>query len=156
LNFLEDSTVGPGWIRHGGGATLLSYGVNVRGVGIDPDEWETIQSDFRNKVSADHLTFYRSLELSIEIGGYIFVHAGVRPGVALDRQSEHDLLWIRDAFLRVPTPFDRIVVHGHTPAEQPFVDGRRIGVDTGAYATGVLSAVRLADSDQRFIQVKSR
>ena len=156
LNFLDDSAVGPGWLRHGGGATLLSYGVNVRGMGVDPDDWPNVQEAFRKTVSDEHLEFYQSLELSIEVGGYIFVHAGVRPGVALDRQTEQDLLWIRDSFLRLPVPLERIVVHGHTPSEQPFVDARRIGVDTGAYATGVLSAVRLSDADQRFIQVKSR
>ncbi len=156
LNFLEDSSVGPGWIKHGGGATLLSYGVNLRRAGAEAEDWPAIQSEFRGLISDEHLAFYRALELSIEVGDYVFVHAGVRPGIALDRQSEQDLLWIRDAFLKVQTPFERLVVHGHSPSEQPFADSRRIGVDTGAYATGVLSAVCLADSEHRFIQVKSR
>jgi serine/threonine protein phosphatase 1 len=92
------------------------------------------------------------LDLIVSYGGYAFVHAGARSGVALDQQDEHDLMWIRDEFLYGSRPFEKVIVHGHTPSEQPHLDQRRIGIDTGAYATGVLTAVRLMGADRRILQ----
>ena len=82
----------------------------------------------------------------VGVGDYAFVHAGVRPGVALARQTEKDLLWIREDFLDAEAPHDRIIVHGHTwESDQPQICPNRIGIDTGAYETGVLTALRLED-----------
>jgi hypothetical protein len=92
------------------------------------------------------------LVLMSTYGAYVFVHAGLRPGLALEAQSEVDLLWIRDDFLNASGPFEGVVVHGHTPVEAAFMGEHRIGIDTGAYATGILTAVRLADGERRFIQ----
>jgi serine/threonine protein phosphatase 1 len=72
----------------------------------------------------------------------MFVHAGVRPGVDLARQSEQDMLWIREEFLNDKRPIGAVVVHGHTPATRPYRDSRRIGIDTGAYLSGRLTAAR--------------
>ena len=85
------------------------------------------------------------------IGDYLFVHAGVKPGLALEHQNERDLLWIREEFLNSAMSFGRIVVHGHTPVRQPVVRANRIGIDTGAYMTGVLTALVLEESSQRFL-----
>ena len=101
--------------------------------------------------SAEHLTFFRSLKLHHTCGDFLFVHAGVKPGLALEHQSEHDMLWIRHEFLDSTMSFGRIVVHGHTPERQPVVKANRIGIDTGAYMTGTLTALVLEGSTQRFL-----
>ena len=85
------------------------------------------------------------------MGDYLFVHAGVRPGIDLDRQSEYDLLWIRDTFLDSALDHGKVVVHGHTPVDAPEVRPNRIGVDTGAFASGVLTSVVLEGESRRFI-----
>ena len=77
------------------------------------------------------------------VGSYFFVHSGVRPGVPLDQKREEDMLWIRDNFLRSRDDFGKVVVHGHTPVQEPEVLFNRINIDTGAYATGRLTCVRL-------------
>jgi serine/threonine protein phosphatase 1 len=82
------------------------------------------------------------------VGDYAFVHAGVRPGTALAAQREDDLLWIREDFVRASGPFEKVIVHGHSwVSDRAQVLPHRIGIDTGAYATGVLSAVRIEDDD---------
>jgi serine/threonine protein phosphatase 1 len=92
----------------------------------------------------------------VTMGRFVFVHAGLRPGVPLERQTEDDLLFIRDDFLGHRGGFDgRIVVHGHTPQIRAERVGARIGVDTGAYATGLLACAVLEGRDERFIQVRS-
>jgi serine/threonine protein phosphatase 1 len=87
----------------------------------------------------------------MRLGGYLFVHAGVRPGVPLDEQSETDMLCIRDDFINDYKPFDAVIVHGHTPVNVPYRDARRIGVDTGAYMSGRLTAVRLEGDQVDFL-----
>ena len=88
-----------------------------------------------------HLDFLQSLELTFSCGDYLFVHAGVRPGIPIHQQTEDDLLWIRDDFLNWEQPFERFVVHGHTPVNQPELRLNRINIDTGAYATGRLTCI---------------
>ena len=83
----------------------------------------------------------------------MFVHAGVRPSVPLDEQRPADLLWIRHEFLRAQTPFEKIVVHGHTPETEPVVRSNRIGIDTGAVFTGRLTALRLETGTRMFLQI---
>ena len=97
-----------------------------------------------------HLDFVRSLRTSLSIGPYFLCHAGVRPGVPLDHQSEEDLLWIREPFLASGANFGKIVVHGHTPTERPELLANRINVDTGAYATNELTCVALGNEAPRF------
>ena len=89
----------------------------------------------------EHLDFLQSLELTFSCGDFLFVHAGVRPGVPIHEQTEDDLLWIRDDFLNWEQPFERFVVHGHTPVNEPDLRPNRINIDTGAYATGRLTCV---------------
>jgi serine/threonine protein phosphatase 1 len=108
-----------------------------------PPEWEATRNAFEQALPADHLKFFRELELSVTLGDYFFVHAGVRPGVSLDAQVENDLLWARTEFLGEKKPFEKIIVHGHTVADRVFLSPSRIGVDTGAYKSGRLSAIRL-------------
>jgi serine/threonine protein phosphatase 1 len=95
----------------------------------------------------------QSLKNSFSHGKYFLCHAGVRPGVPLDRQEEHDLLWIRGEFLNSEMNFGKVIVHGHTPVEQPEVLSNRINIDTGAFATGQLTCVALDEDGHRFLRV---
>lgn len=156
LNFLTDAGVGPSWAEYGGGATLASYGVEAPRLGASSEEWEATRTAFAAALPPTHLTFFQSLELIRVIGDFAFVHAGLRPGVAISDQSRHDLLWIRDEFTKSHARHEKVVVHGHTPADAPYDSATRIGVDTGAYATGVLSAVRLMGSSRRFLTTNSK
>lgn len=154
LQFLEDPAFAATWMEHGGGATLASYGVAPSGARTDVEAWTKVRDAFAEALPAEHLRFYQTLELIRTVGDYAFVHAGVRPGVALEDQAERDLLWIRYEFLNDRGPFDKVIVHGHTPTEEPQMLKHRLGVDTGAYATGVLTAVRLYGEEQRLLQAK--
>jgi hypothetical protein len=92
-----------------------------------------------------------SLKPFIVVGKYFLCHAGVRPGIPLERQSIQDLLWIRGEFLKSTVDFGAIVVHGHTPHERPEILPNRINIDTGAFATGRLTCVVLENSNVRFL-----
>ena len=102
-------------------------------------------------LSQDHLAFYRDLRLKHQIGDYLFVHAGIRPGMPLEDQEEHDLLWIRDPFLYSEADHGVVVVHGHTPVEMAELLPNRINVDTGAVFFGRLTAVVLHGTQAAFI-----
>ena len=154
LDFLQSPEGGAAWAEFGGIETLASYGV-ARPVGRgDSEVWRALQQKLLLNLPASHLSFLLQLELSVRYGDYLFVHAGVRPGVALEQQSPHDLLWIRGDFLSQPHGLDCVVVHGHSPAEEPFLGRDRINIDTGAYATGVLTAVRLFEGPPVVLQAR--
>jgi len=154
LRFLQEPDFGPVWADYGGLATLASYGVNPPTGRTDLAAWTAASEHLAQAMPKAHLDFYRRLDLMTTVGDYAFVHAGVRPGVALSDQTERDLLWIREDFLSAPGRFEKIIVHGHTPVEEPQLTKHRIGIDTGAYATGVLTAVRLNDQGSTFLQAK--
>ncbi len=103
----------------------------------------------------EHRRFYEHLELAVSYGDYLFVHAGVRPGVPLDEQDPNDLVWIRGAFLRSQADFGKMVVHGHTPVPAPDIRANRIGIDTGAVFTNKLTALRLENGSRRLLQAVS-
>jgi serine/threonine protein phosphatase 1 len=104
----------------------------------------------RDALSSPQTKFLASLEMSLTIGPYFLCHAGIRPGVSFEHQSPADLLWIRDEFLTSTMDFGKIVVHGHTPTEQPEVLPNRINIDTGAYASGHLTCLILDGDKRRF------
>lgn len=147
LQFLDDPAIGPRWAEYGGVETLVSYKVQPPRTRTNIEEWERASAELNEAMSDAHKHLLRNLDLSVRIGDYLFVHAGVRPGVALDQQTERDLLWIREEFLQDRNPYEAVIVHGHTPTTAPFKDSRRIGIDTGAYLSGKLTAVRL-EGDQ--------
>jgi serine/threonine protein phosphatase 1 len=155
LDFLDDPTWLDAWLRNGGEPTLLSYGVDVGGLERRRAEPRAWREAFQEAIPERHLHFLRNLELQYQIGDYVFVHAGVRPGVPLDEQRPTDLLWIRHEFLRSQEPFGKIVVHGHTPKREPVMRSNRIGIDTGAVFTGCLTALRLECGTRTFLQVAS-
>lgn len=139
-------------LRFGGRETLLSYP-------ITPDEYtaatiEETQALMRRAIPEDDIAFLRAMEDTIAIGDYLFVHAGVQPGTALDAQKTHDLRWIREPFLSARDDHGAVVVHGHTIAQEPALLPNRIGIDTGGYLHGVLTALRLEGTAQGLIQAR--
>jgi serine/threonine protein phosphatase 1 len=152
LAFMEDPELGPAWTEHGGAQTLASYGVAPPMRRTDAAEWKRARDQLLERLPAAHKSFLLKLELVAIYGDYAFVHAGVRPGVPIMEQRERDLLWIREPFLSHPRPFEKVVVHGHTPNVEPFLGHNRIGIDTGAYATGVLTGLRLEGATRTIIQ----
>ena len=150
LDFLDDASVYPFWLEFGGGATLLSYDV-APAKSNEPEAIAKTQSALRSAIPEEHLQFFHGLKTSFRIGGYYFVHAGVRPGVALEDQTPSDQLWIRREFLSSRADFGAVIVHGHTPSAEPVIRDNRIGIDTGAYVTGKLTALVLEAKTRRFL-----
>jgi serine/threonine protein phosphatase 1 len=151
LSFLVDATIAPVWLRYGGDATMVSYGVAL---GIPQDDvryYELLQNDLRERIPRGHVEFLQSLELSFESGDYLFVHAGVDPARPLDQQTIDDLLWIREPFLSSRRDLGRVVIHGHTVEAEPIVRPNRIGIDTGACWTGCLTCLVLEERVFRFL-----
>ena len=154
LQFLEDAETYRVWRPFGGAETLMSYG--VRPPLFDSEEqMEKARKAFEVALPAEHLAFFKALELKVTIGDYLFVHAGIRPGIPIEKQSEQDLLWIRDEFLYSGAWSGKVVVHGHTPLPAPVRTPNRVSVDTGAYATGILSCAVPEGTTCRFLQVSA-
>jgi serine/threonine protein phosphatase 1 len=151
LNFLADPLHLDHWLMNGGQATMDSYGVDTRALAEVHARPETWRKAFAAALSETHLRFFRTLKLSVTIGDYLFVHAGVRPGVPLAAQSEDDLVWIRRPFLDHAGSFGKVVVHGHTPTLLPVIKPNRIGIDTGAVFSDRLTALRLEDRARAFL-----
>ena len=151
LSFLSDPSFGPKWAAYGGRETLVSYGVRPPRSLSHNQEWEQAHDAFLSSFPNAHQKFFMTLPTRVQIGGYGFVHAGLRPGKNFAEQDDYDLMWIRDEFLDSRSTFDVVVVHGHTPVDEPYSDHRRINVDTGAYFTGRLSAAKLSASAVEFI-----
>ena len=150
--FLTDIRVGPSWLYCGGVATLASYGIDA-GLGEDnPARLRALQVDLGAALPAHHRAFLRGLEYHHEAGGYLFVHAGIRPGVPLAEQSPDDLIWIRDDFLYATADHGHVVVHGHTITNEAQICPNRIGIDTGAFTTNVLTCLVLEADRYRLIQ----
>jgi len=136
--------------RVGGRETVLSYG-------MDAGEYERLDyaelaARMVELVPASHRTFLLGFEEMVTIGDYAFVHAGVRPDIPFDRQSSADLRWIRSGFLDHRTPLERMVVHGHTIEATPAFRPHRIGIDTGAYETGILTALGIEGEGTWLVQ----
>lgn len=151
INFLIDARIGSTWLSCGGDATLHSYGVGLRQPLGSPHSYEDLRAVLRERIPRQHVEFLARLQLSYEVGDYLFAHAGVRPGVPLDRQKAEDLLLIREPFLSSPRDFGKVVVHGHTVEPEPTVRPNRIGIDTGACWTGCLTCVVLEEDRYRFV-----
>lgn len=149
LDYLSAPDQTEQWLDWGGEETLKSYGI----LPISGRTNEDLAATLKETLPEDHLSFLRSLALMHLEGDYLFVHAGLRPGVALDDQREEDILWIRKKFHKADTNErpDQVVVHGHHPVEKPLDAGWRIDVDTGACWSGRLTAVALEGTTRRFV-----
>ncbi len=135
--------------RFGGEDTARSYGVE-----LDfgrPERFRAGHAALVRAVPADHVDFLLRLALSAGFGDFFFCHAGIRPGVALDRQAPDDLIWIREDFLHWPGLHEKVVVHGHTPTARPELRPNRINVDTGAFKTGLLTALVLEGGEKSLL-----
>jgi serine/threonine protein phosphatase 1 len=150
MAFLENAEVLAAWRSLGGLETLHSYGVEV-GLARGGRGFKAVQTAFAAEFPEHHRRFLEGLDISTYIGDYFFCHAGVRPGVPLDRQNRDDLLNIRGPFLSSEVEHGKLVVHGHTPSVDPEIRPNRIGIDTGAYATGRLTCLVLEKDQRRFM-----
>ncbi len=152
LAFLDDPVTHRSWLEHGGLETLASYKTPLMPtIGSSASEIVAARDAFAKVLPAKHRAFFTGLERFASIGDYLFVHAGVDPAKDLAGQSDADLFWIRRRFLNDTRRYDQCVVHGHTPVDQPFRDLRRVGLDTGAYYSGRLSAACFEGEAVRFL-----
>jgi serine/threonine protein phosphatase 1 len=130
------------WLSNGGADSLLSWGISRL---VPPSEWAA-------RIPLQHLLFLRDLAISHRVGPYLFVHAGIMPGVPLDKQNRHDMIWIREPFLSSKADHGAIIVHGHTPKREPVIQPNRIAIDTGAVLGGALTCVVLEEDRLGFLQ----
>jgi serine/threonine protein phosphatase 1 len=154
LSFLENPVLLDLWMNLGGRSTLLNYGVKTPISGVSADQAKEISQALIAAMPDKHLSFIKNLEKSARIGDVLFVHAGINPRRPLDEQHENDLLWIRNDFTDSGKDHGVKVVHGHTICREPQERANRIGVDTGAYATGNLSCVVLEDNRSRYLSTR--
>ncbi len=151
LDFLQDARAMAGWMNWGGMETLRSYGLEI---GSHPPllNLELLSRNLQHRMPAAHLAFLQQLRHCYQAGDYYFVHAGVRPGVPLDQQELGDQLWIREVFTQSRQNHGCVVVHGHSISLQVEMLPNRVGIDTGAFHTGVLTALVLEQTSRRLIQ----
>ncbi|MCZ6467059.1 MAG: metallophosphoesterase family protein [Alphaproteobacteria bacterium] len=153
LRFVEEENLEEAdlWFINGGDATLHSYKVPLLTLPFGLAELETARRAFLAALPPSHMTFFQGLKMFHVEGDYLFVHAGIKPGVPLDEQNEEDLLWIREEFLDSDAAFGHMVVHGHTPAAETDVRPNRIGIDTGAFYTDRLTCLVVEGDSMRFL-----
>jgi serine/threonine protein phosphatase 1 len=142
------------WLTYGGYQCCESYGVS-QGWTLNATAQEILDR-LNSSVPKAHRTFLENMADSFQFGDYLFVHAGIRPGVPIESQSSKDLRWIREGFLDDRTDHGVVVVHGHTIVDTPEEHPNRIALDTGAYRSGVLTAVGLEGRDRWFISATDR
>jgi len=140
------------WLRFGGGECLASYGVDPKTVKALPER-DALKL-IRQSVPEDHRKFIGEWADTLRFGDYLFVHAGIRPSIDLSMQSQSDLRWIRQPFLDDEADHGFVIVHGHTISQDVVERPNRVGIDTGAYRTGVLTALVLDGENRRFIQAE--
>ena len=141
------------WRWFGGTECLKSYGVDAAELaGLDDEEALAV---VRKAIPKQHVEFLESFDDSCRFGDYLFVHAGIRPGVEFDQQRQSDLRWIREPFLFDDTDHGFVVVHGHTIRPEVEMRRNRIGIDTGAYRSGVLSALAIEGSDSWLLDTRT-
>ena len=142
-----------GWLKFGGRETLASYGIALP---TDAEDHIDFAERLRDGIGAETIAWLDSLPLTARSGDYFFCHAGIRPGIPLARQSRHDLLWIREPFLASRRDHGAAIVHGHSVSGEIDIATNRIGIDTGAYASGRLTALGLAGEDLWWLQTGDR
>jgi serine/threonine protein phosphatase 1 len=150
LQSFDDEDVLRHFLKHGGRETLLSYGISPKKFNaLSVEDLHKRLPDIVPQTDRDYLAGFEEMIIA---GDYVFVHAGIDPARPLDKQKRRDLLWIRDRFLKHEGPLPKVVVHGHTIFEQVMDCGSRIGIDTGAFRTGVLTALVLENDTRRAIK----
>ncbi|MES1199322.1 MAG: metallophosphoesterase family protein [Pseudomonadota bacterium] len=155
IDFSNNPTRARAWLAHGGANTLASYGVRPPPVSGNAAALADTLDELQQRMPKAHAHFLDNLERFVEAGDYLFVHAGIDPSKPLKDQSDTDLFWIRERFLQHDKPLSHCVVHGHTPVRAPTREGSRIAIDTGAYASGVLTAARLEGTSVSFMTART-
>ena len=151
LDFIEYPEQAASWLAWGGRETLVSYGVPLP-AGLQRADPQALRDTLVARLPERHLAFYRGMDVYHEAGDYLFVHAGIRPGIPLQEQSDSDLMWIRQEFLECEDDHGRVVVHGHSITEEVEMRPNRIGIDTGAVYSGVLTCLVLEGRARRLLQ----
>lgn len=149
LNALSDPDDVPLWLVNGGLATMRAY-LDAAGEDVGGDPVGAV-ARLGQVIPPAHMAFFKALKTTHQVGGYLFVHAGLRPGVPLECQDPREMRWIRRPFLDSDADFGACVVHGHTITAKPEIRRNRLGIDTGAFESGVLTAVALEGTTRRFI-----
>lgn len=139
------------WLKFGGEATLMSYGINPFSANFK-NNFKNIQQALTTAMPAADIAFLTETQTSWICGDYYFVHAGIRPEIPLTEQEDIDLLWIRQEFLNSKIEHEKYIVHGHTISTAPEVLANRAGIDTGAYATGKLTCLKLEADTKHIFQ----
>lgn len=152
LESFDDREMLRHFLKHGGKETVLSYGIKKKR--YNELTMKELQKEMHELVPAQHRTFIEEMEDIIFAGDYVFVHAGVNPKRSMEEQKQSDLRWIRERFLKHREPFSHVVVHGHTIFEEIEHTDHRIGIDTGAFRTGTLTALVLEGAERRLIQAR--
>lgn len=151
VEFLDSPSAQSTFAANGGEDTAASYGVALDFA--PPEALARGHAALLDAMPDTHISFMRALPLSASFGDFFFCHAGIRPGVPLDRQDPHDLLWIRETFRGHAGLHPKLVVHGHTPVEAAELLPNRINLDTGAWFSGLMTAVALEGADKRLLEV---
>lgn len=147
-----DASVVPSWLIYGGKECAQSYGISGAWMlGAPP---AAVAAEVRRAVPREHADFLASFGDTFRFGDYLFVHAGIRPGVPVEEQVPQDLRWIREGFLDDVTDHGLIVVHGHTISPEVEERPNRIGIDTGAYRTGILTAIGIEGGERWFLRTE--
>lgn len=154
LRSFADKKVLRHFLSFGGAETLISYGVGRKF--MKKAKLAEIQERMLEMVPQEHLDFIAGFKDRVEVGDYLFVHAGIDPARSLDDQKQQDLRWIREPFLSHPKPFGAVVVHGHTITDQVEERSNRIGIDTGAYSSGRLTALVLEGTGRHYMEARHR
>lgn len=151
LDYLDGRITLADWLTVGGLPTILSYGIEpavVQAMNFDP---ASVDAKVKAAIPAHHVKLLRAMPILIDTGHYLFVHAGIRPDIPIAEQSDEDLLFIRKSFFEASDSLPRYVVHGHTPIDKAKRTGRRVNLDTGAFKTGRLSALRIWQNRGRYL-----
>jgi len=152
LQFLKGRlTLAPSWLQWGGAATVASYGLNPY-IGANGKSLADLRHELKERAGSKHIDFLENTVFSVTYGDYYFVHAGVREGVPLEKQKPEDQMWSRDGFMTSTANYGKVIVHGHTIRPEPERRANRIGIDTGAFATGHLTCLILDGEGQKILQ----
>ncbi len=153
LRFLQEPEYGRTWGFWGGAQTLANYGIDMPGLKASELAWQLASQAFERAVDPAHVALLERLPAIRIIDDYLFVHGGVDPDRPLSEQDAETFMFMRGRFLKAEKSCDYVVVHGHTPEDEPVNTDWRIDVDTGIYFNGVLTAVRLHGEERDFLQV---
>lgn len=152
ISSMSDVDVLRGFLKYGGRETILSYGVDP--VALRDADFDELQQMMIAAIPQDDIDFLDSFQKFVQIGDYLFVHAGIRPNTPLQHQLGKDCRWIREPFLSHDGDFGAFVIHGHTITEEPQIRSNRIGIDTGAFLHGTLTAIGVEGTNRWLLQAR--